>query len=160
LVEGEIGEIGSGSEIHEQRPEGMTLTTPDEAKHFVSETGGDILAPAVGNMHGLLPSMVRGDEQKRLRIDLIAEIKRATGVFLTLHGGSGTKDEDFIAAVRAGITEVHINTEIRLAWRRGLEAGLAKDRDQIAPYKILPDAVHAIKEVVKERLKLFNRMNS
>ncbi len=159
LIEGEIGDIGSGSEIRESVPQGMTLTTPEEAQRFIEETGVDILAPAVGNMHGLLRSMVRGDEEKRLRIDLIAQIKQATGIFLTLHGGSGTNDADFTAAIQAGITEVHINTEIRLAWRRGLDAGLSKDPNQVAPYKILPEAVKAMKEVVRKRLELFNRLN-
>jgi len=59
-------------------------------------------------------------------------------------------------AIAAGITMVHINTEIRLAWRRGLEAGLAKHPGEIAPYKILPSAVDFIKQVVDARLKLFN----
>ena len=93
----------------------MTLTTVEEAEQFVTATGVDILAPSVGTMHGLLKSMVKGDEQKRLRLDLIRDIKKGTGTFLTLHGGSGTNDEDLSAAIRAGITEIHINTEIRLA---------------------------------------------
>src|SRR5215469_14413864 len=61
LVEGEIGDIGTGSEIHEEAPD-LTkgLTTPEEAKQFVESTGIDILAPAVGNMHGMLKSMVLG----------------------------------------------------------------------------------------------------
>ena len=43
----------------------------------------------------------------------------ATGTYMTLHGGSGTPDQDFVAAVKAGMNVVHINTELRLAWRRG-----------------------------------------
>ena len=51
LVEGEIGDIGTGSEIHEKAPDlSAGLTSPAEAKQFVEETGVDILAPAVGNM--------------------------------------------------------------------------------------------------------------
>ena len=114
------------------------------------------LAPAVGNMHGLLRSMVRGEAEKRLDVKRIEAIKAATGVFLTLHGGSGTNDEDFRKAIKAGITIIHINTEIRLAWRRGIEAALAKDPDAVAPYKILPGALEAMKEVVGARLQLFN----
>src|SRR6185312_6825614 len=64
LVEGEIGYIGRSSEIVEKAPESLVLTTPDEAAQFVAETKVDILAPAVGNMHGLLPSMVRGETKK------------------------------------------------------------------------------------------------
>lgn len=86
LVEGEIGYIGRSSEIIAQAPQSLTLTTPDEAAQFVSETKIDVLAPAVGNMHGLLPSMVRGQTHKRLNIERIKEIKQKTGIFLTLHG--------------------------------------------------------------------------
>lgn len=157
IVEGEIGDIGSGSEIHENVPEvSTTLTTPEEAKQFVDATGIDVLAPAVGSMHGLLRRMVRGEVKKRLDIQRIHDIKEATGIFMTLHGGSGTDDEDFKRAIKAGITIVHVNTEIRLAWRRGIEAALAKDPEQVAPYKILPEAVEAVKKVVHARLQLFN----
>ena len=157
LIEGEIGEIGTGSEIHEKAPQGLTLTTPEEASEFAVATGIDILAPAVGNTHGLSRSMIRGEAQKRLDIDRIAEIRKATGLFMTLHGASGTNDDDLRRAIRAGITEIHINTEVRLAWRRGLEAAFVKEPDQVVPYKLLPAAVDAMKQVVSARLLLFNR---
>jgi ketose-bisphosphate aldolase len=157
LVEGEIGDIGTGSEIHETAPDLLKgLSKPEEAKHFVDSTGVDILAPAVGNMHGMLRSMVKGETKKRLDIKRIAAIKQATGVLLTLHGGSGTDDEDLREAIAAGINIVHINTELRVAWRRGLEAGLAKQADEVVPYKILPSAVNSVKEVVISRLRLFS----
>ena len=139
LVEGEIGEIGSGSEIHEEgASEPSPLTTPKEATQFVAATGVDILAPAVGNRHGLVKSMVWGKAKKHLDIALIARIKSAVGIPLTLHGGSGTDDVDLQDAITAGINIVHINTELRVAWRRGLEEGLAQDIYQVVPYKILP----------------------
>jgi fructose-bisphosphate aldolase, class II len=157
LVEGEIGDIGTGSEIHESAPDlSKGLSTPEEARQFVESTGVDILAPAVGNMHGMLKSMVQGETKKRLDIERIAGIKRAAGVFLTLHGGSGTDDEDLRKAIAAGINIVHINTELRVAWRRGLEDGLAKHPDEVVPYKILPPVVEAVKQVVASRLRLFN----
>ena len=157
LVEGEIGDIGTGSEIHETSPDlKKGLSSPEEAKQFVTGTGVDILAPAVGNMHGMLRSMVKGETKKHLEIERIAEIKRAAGVFLTLHGGSGTDDGDLRRAIAAGINIVHINTELRVAWRRGLEEGLSKQPDEVAPYKILPVAEDAVKEVVESRLRLFN----
>jgi fructose-bisphosphate aldolase, class II len=157
LVEGEIGDIGTGSEIHEKAPDLQKgLSTPEEARQFVESTGVDVLAPAVGNMHGMLKSMVRGETKKRLDIERIARIKEAARVFLTLHGGSGTDDEDLRKAIAAGINIVHINTELRVAWRRGLEEGMAKQPNEVVPYKILPSAVDAVKQVVISRLRLFN----
>ena len=157
LVEGEIGYIGTGSEIHEEAPDlSKDLTTPLEAKQYVESTGIDILAPAVGNMHGMLESMVRGETRKRLDISRIAQIKNAVRIPLTLHGGSGTDDEDLRKAIAAGINIVHINTELRVAWRRGLEDGLAKQPHEVVPYKILPFALEPVKQVARSRLTLFS----
>ena len=155
LIEGEIGEIGSGSEIHEEAPHApRPLTTVSEATQFVAMTRVDILAPAVGNSHGMRRGMVAGKEKKRLDIERIREIKAATGIPLTLHGGSGTADEDLRNAIQSGINIVHINTELRLAWRRGLEQGLHQREQEVVPYKILPSAVEAIQEVAVSRLAL------
>lgn len=156
IVEGEIGNIGTGSEIHDVMRTDRTLSTPEEARQFVAATGIDVLAPAVGNMHGMLKSMVQGKEKKRLNIERIAEIKKAAGIFLTLHGGSGTDDGDFRNAIAAGIDIIHINTELRVAWRRSLDASLKGQPNEVVPYKILPPVVDAVKQVVASRLKLFS----
>ena len=159
LIEGEIGNIGSGSEIHDVMPDpSKGLTTPEEARQFVDETGIDILAPAVGNMHGMSRSMVRGESNKHLDIERIAAIRKAAGVPLTLHGGSGTDDDDFRRAITAGITIIHINTELRVAWRRTLQDTLASKPDEVVPYKILPPVVQSVIEVVKSRLRLFSNL--
>ena len=75
---------------------------------------------------------------------------------LTLHGGSGTDDDDFRRAIAAGISIVHINTEVRVAWRRSLEDSLAGKPDEVVPYKILPPVVESVREVVRSRLRLFS----
>jgi ketose-bisphosphate aldolase len=154
LVEGEIGDIGSGSEIHDSAAS-LTLTTPLEAKHFVAETRIDTLAPAVGNMHGMLRAMVAGETKKRLDIERIRAIKAETRIFMTLHGASGTNDDDLRRAIAAGITVIHINTELRLAWRRGFDHALAKQPGEIVPSKIMSHVIESIKDVVKARMSLF-----
>jgi fructose-bisphosphate aldolase class II len=159
LVEGEIGDIGTGSQIHKDSPDvSKSLTTPEEAKQFVDSTRVDLLAPAVGNMHGMIRSMVKGEMKKRLDIERIDQIKRAVLVPLTLHGGSGTDDGDLRKAIRAGISMVHINTELRVAWRRGLEEALSNHPDEVVPYKILPFAVEAVKQAAMSRLRLFENI--
>ena len=157
LVEGELGDIGTGSAIHDEAPDlSKGLTIPAEAKQFVESTRVDILAPAVGNMHGILRSMVQGETKKRLDIPRIAQIKSAARVLLTLHGASGTDDEDLRKAIAAGINMIHINTELRVAWRRGMEDALVKHPDEVVPYKILPFVVESVRQVVCSRLRLFN----
>jgi fructose-bisphosphate aldolase class II len=156
LVEGEIGDIGSGSEIHDKAPDlSKSLTTPEEAAQFVESTGVDILAPAVGTLHGMF-RLAPGQAPPHLDIDRIGRIKSATGVFLTLHGGSGTADEEFTRAIAAGMNIVHINTELRIAWRQGLEKGLAERPNDVVPYRILPYAVDAVTQVASARMRLFN----
>jgi fructose-bisphosphate aldolase, class II len=154
LAEGEIGDIGTGSEIKET-VQGGKLSTPEEARQFVEATGIDILAPAVGNMHGMLKSMVQGKAKKHLDLERIAEIKQASRVFLTLHGGSGTDDDHFRKAIAAGINIIHINTELRVAWRESLDESLARDSNEVVPYKILQPVVNSVKQVVSSRLRLF-----
>jgi len=156
MVEGEIGYIGSASDVIDKVPEGAgIMSTPEEARQYVSATHVDVLAPAVGNMHGMLTSMVHGDAQKHLDIPRIAAIRDAAGVFMTLHGGSGTNDEDFKKAIKAGMTIVHVNTEIRLAWKRGMEKALGGG-ESVVPYKLLGDVVAGVQKVVEARMQLFS----
>jgi fructose-bisphosphate aldolase, class II len=159
LVEGEIGDIGTGSEIHEAVPiHPAPLSTPNEAKQFVISTAVDILAPAVGNTHGMVETMVDGNTRKHLNIKRILEIKQACGCLLTLHGGSGTDDQDLRDAIRAGINIIHINTELRVAWRRGIDASLAETPKEVVPYKLLPAVENSVKEIVINRLRIFNSL--
>ena len=133
LVEAELGYIGSGSNIKDVIPEGAgILTKPEEAKKFVEMTGVDMLAPSVGSIHGLIKS-----GKPHIDAELVAEIKRVTGIPLVLHGGSGLRDEDFTNAIKAGISIIHINTEIRVAYDEALKKSLAKNPNEVAPYKIL-----------------------
>jgi fructose-bisphosphate aldolase class II len=157
VVEGELGFIGSSSSIHDKIPEDLSpMTTAEQASDFVQRTGVDVLAPAVGTMHGMVKSMVDGKTKKHVDAARIAAIKRATRKPLTLHGGSGTDDRGFLDAIEAGITIIHINTELRVAWRRGLESALARKPEEVVPYKLLPDVVESVKKVVYSRLRLFN----
>jgi len=159
LVEGELGYIGSSSTIFESVPEGAIIkeedmTTPEQAARFVGETKVDLIGPAVGNIHG----MFKDAPNPHLNIERIKQIKEASGVPLVLHGGSGITDEDFLLAINAGISIIHINTEIRLAWRKGLDKAISENKDEIVPYKLLESVVEEVKKVVEYKLKLFNKI--
>jgi len=154
LIEAELGFIGQSSKLLDEIPEGVseaTMTKPEDAKYFVEQTGIDLLAPSVGNIHG----MVKGGNP-RLDIQRIKDIKEACGIPLVLHGGSGISDQDFKDAIKAGISMIHINTEIRVAYKEALEKYLKENLNEITPYKFLQPAVDAIDEVVTNRLKLFS----
>lgn len=158
LVEGELGYIGSGSEILEKIPEGAAIdqvnfTKPEEALQFVNETGIDLFSPAVGNIHGML-AHARNPHLDILRIEKIREVIK---VPLVLHGGSGVSDEDFVSAINAGISIIHISTEIRAAWKEGLTETLKENPKEVAPYKLLEESVQRVEGVIVQRLKLFNK---
>ena len=159
IVEGELGNIGSGSVIRKELPPGAAispedLTKPEDALRFVKETGVDMLAPAVGNLHGMFANA----PEPALNIERIKAIKKVVKIPLVLHGGSGNTDADFLAAIGAGINIIHISTELRAAWRRGLETALKEKPEEIAPYKLLSGSITAVKEVVRKRLQLFNKL--
>jgi GNAT superfamily N-acetyltransferase len=63
-------------------------------------------------MHGLLKTMINGSVKKHLDIGRIGEIASATGLPLTLHGGSGTDDDDFRRAILAGVTIIHMTLHL------------------------------------------------
>jgi fructose-bisphosphate aldolase class II len=158
IVEGELGYIGTSSEVLNAMPAGAAmgenLTKSEDAARFVKETGVDLLAPAVGNIHGMFKDI----PEPRLDINRIGEIRAASGVPLVLHGGSGTSDEDFISAIGAGISVIHINTELRVAWRRGVEQALRDNPEEVAPYKLMSIAAENVREAVLAKLRLFNRL--
>ncbi len=155
MIEGELGYIGTKSEVLKKVPKGVQKTTVADAMRFVQETGVDMLAPAVGNVHGMLQS---GREPK-LDIPLIKKIKQALRqaqgrqIPLVLHGASGNTDAELRAAIKAGITVIHINTEIRLAWRTALEQSLAEYTDEVAPYKLLAAGEEAIYKIIKGKIE-------
>jgi len=153
LVEGELGYIGSSSALLDDIPEGagLTLTSVEDAEMFVRDTGVDLFSPSVGNIHGML----KHSANPKLDIERISMIADSMDASLVLHGGSGISDEDFTAAIKAGIRIVHINTELRRAYRTGIEGALTANPDEVAPYKYLTKGAEMMEEVVENRMNLF-----
>jgi fructose-bisphosphate aldolase, class II len=154
IVEGELGFIGTSSKILKEIPEGAivgdaNMTSPADAARFVRETGVDLLAPAVGNIHGVI---IGGDPA--LNPTRVAEISEACGISLVLHGASGNTADDIAQCVRSGVAIVHVNTELRIAYRGGLMKSFSEDPDEVAPYKFLKPAKIAMNKVVKEKLRI------
>lgn len=157
LIEAELGFIGQSSKVLESIPDGVgeeTMTTPEDAKYFVESTGIDLLAPSVGNIHGMVKS-----GEPALHPERVGQIAQATGVPLVLHGASGNTDADVRACIEAGVAIVHINTEIRVAYKDALVQSITADhKDEVAPYKYFPPARDALKRVVLEKLKVFSHL--
>jgi fructose-bisphosphate aldolase class II len=154
IVEGELGFIGTSSKILDAIPAGAVvgdanMTKPEIAAQFVRETGVDMLAPAVGNIHGV----VRGGDPA-LNSVRVKDISDAVKIPLVLHGASGNSADDIRATIKAGVAIVHVNTELRIAYRSGLLKAFSENPDEVAPYKYLKYAKLAMQKVVEEKLKI------
>lgn len=149
LVEGEVGKIGSKTEEGD-------LTKPEEARNYLEKTGVDLLAISMGNFHGIEISGL----DPHLRLDVLENIKKITGkTFLILHGGSGTPENDIKEAIKLGIVKININTELRLAFSGNLRRALDSNKEEIVPYKYLPEAMKPVESVVARKIELFDSVN-
>ena len=157
-VEGELGYLATdSSKVYKEQVEipEDSYTNVEQAVEFVEKTGIDRFAPAIGNLHGIAAN------KPKIHFDLIAKLQQALpkDLTFTLHGGSGISDEDLKKIVEAGFNNVHISTELRVAYANSLRNTLNDDLEEIAPYKYLGKAADAVSEVVKEKLKIYNTVN-
>lgn len=151
-VEGELGYLKGSSEIQKKvEISKEDFTKPEEAKDFIARTGVDRLAIVFGNIHGIVT-----EQEEHLDIETLKGIAAAVPeTILVLHGASGLKDEEIRAAIQNGISNIHINTELRVAYREALKGELEKEPVQTTPYKFLEPSYKATKKVVEIKLKLF-----
>lgn len=155
LVEGEIDHImgSSGAHLQEKVEDVQNsghFTDPAKALEFVQKTNVDTFASFVGNVHGFYAV------PKRLRLDILEQIrKRIPQTFLSLHGGSGIPREDIQAVVSFGIVKINVNSELRIAYRQGLEATLEDNPNKFAIYEYMPQVIEAVQKVVEEKIKMF-----
>ncbi len=157
IVEGELGFIGTSSEILEKLPPGVPIdeahmTTPSEAEKFVQETKADLLAPAVGNVHGI----IREGGNPPLSIKRVGEVRKSAGIPLVLHGASGVAEADVKNAVYSGVAVVHFSTDLRVAFRKALLGAMSNNPEEMAPYKYMREGVKAIKETVKGKIAVIS----
>ncbi len=151
LVEGEIGHITGASESHaeEIKISPDTLTVPDEAVAFVEATKVDVLAVAIGNIHGVYKN------PPTLDFDRLAEITGRVTTYFSLHGGSGIPADQIRRAIELGVSKINVSTELRIAFHDGLKLEFADDPDNVTPYKYMPLGIEAVQKVVERKIRLF-----
>jgi ketose-bisphosphate aldolase len=157
LCEGELTHIGGSSSVHtgsaQEEAAKTAMTEPVDAVKFVQDTGIDIFAAFVGNVHGLY----QGGE-KKLDTDRVKAIADATGAFLSLHGSSGIPEDQVKTAIENGIVKVNLNSEMRQAFRDTLEKEFATNKEY-AMYKVMAPVLTAIQELVEHKIELFGSVN-
>lgn len=156
-VEGELGYlVTDSSKVYKEEvkiPED-SYTKVEEAVEFVARTGVNRFAPAIGNLHGIAAN------KPVIRFELVEQLRKALPKDLTfvLHGGSGISDQDMKRLVKLGINNIHVSTELRVAYTDALREELEEKPDEVAPYKYLDDARKATAEIVKEKLEIFGAL--
>lgn len=151
-VEGELGYLKGSSEVQQKvEISADDYTKPEEARDFVNKTGVHRLAIVFGNIHGIVT-----EQEEKLDIDHFKKIVLvAPEVHYVLHGASGLKDEDIKDAIKAGINNVHFNTELRVAYKEGIHKAMHDKPSETTPYKYLKPAIEEVKKVVISKTKLF-----
>ncbi len=152
-VEGELGTIGGVEDDISVDEANAALAKPEEAIRFYEETGVDCLAIAVGTAHGMYKGEVK------IHYDIIKEVVAKIPVPVVLHGGSGVPDEMIREAIQAGVGKINVNTENQVACTEAIREVLGKDAKVYDPRKYLTPARNAMKEVVKEKIRLFGSSN-
>lgn len=156
MVEGELGYLRGESSVQTKvEIKREDFTDPEQAREFVEKTGVARLAIAFGNVHGITTQ-----QEMRLDLDLLQKIAVKTPqTFLVLHGGSGLLNEEVRQAIQLGITNVHINTELRVVYQEALRQSLEENPSQTTPYKFLEPSFEAAKNLVHRKLELFGSVN-
>lgn len=148
-VEAELGKVLQAKDSVTQADVENAMTDPLEARRFVDFTGCDSLAVAVGSVHAMRA------KEATLDIARVEAIRQQVTVPLVLHGSSGVTEASIVAAIEHGIAKVNVATYLNEAFVEGMRRGLAKYPDEVDPRKSLQMARDAVKERVREKLRLF-----
>lgn len=146
-VEGELGHVGQAADADDDNLD--LYTNPDQALDFVSRTGVDALAVAIGTAHGAYPK----GKIPRLDFERLHLLKETLKMPLVLHGGSGSGEENLKKAVAGGINKINVCTD---AWQAGKDAMLkALEEKPETDYMHLCMAAEAgIKQFVKDYMRV------
>ncbi len=154
-VEAEVGAIGG----EEDGVIGMGEVADPKECQVIAETGVDMLAAGIGNIHGKYPANWKG-----LNFEVLAEVQRVTGgIPLVLHGGTGIPAEMVQKAISLGVSKINVNTELQLvfaaATRKYIEAGKDLEGKGFDPRKLLAPGYEAMKETIREKIAVFGSAN-
>lgn len=149
-VEAEIGHIG-GSE--DGVSSDLMYATVEDSLELYKNTRIDFLAPALGSVHGLYKG------EPKINFERMKEIKEKLNIPLVLHGGTGLPDEIIKESIKCGICKININTELQIAWTKGVREKLSSDNNVYDPRKVISAGEKNIKEAIKNKIILLGSIN-
>ncbi|QQE80482.1 class II fructose-bisphosphate aldolase [Alicyclobacillus sp. SO9] len=143
-VEGELGAIGGVEDDISVDDKDVVYTSVEAAVEFIESTAVDSLAVAIGSAHGMYK------REPKLDLVRLEDIYHNTSVPLVLHGGSGISQTQIRKAIKFGIAKINFDTELRLAYVKGLGSAVGKFPDD--PFSLGEHAKQALRTVVKEKI--------
>lgn len=149
-VEAELGAIAGDEDASSVGGHGE-LTDPSRAEEFVSRTGVDALAVAIGTVHGMPAHPIDLD------LALLAQIRAVVEAPLVIHGASGVERSELLAAVALGVAKINYNAELRRAYIGALRSALAQEGDDVVAVQLA--AVAAMAAVARDKLLLLGGAN-
>ena len=144
-VEAEVGHIGG---VEDGIASGVLVASLDDCIKFVKETKVDMLAPAIGSVHGVYKG------EPKLDFELLTSLKNNINIPLVLHGGSGIPEDKIIKAIKLGISKININTELQQAWHEGVLKFVESKKEVYDPRKIISSGEENLKNIVEYKLSL------
>ena len=144
-VEAEVGHIGG---VEDGIASGVLVASLDDCIKFVKETKVDMLAPAIGSVHGVYKG------EPKLDFELLTSLKNNINIPLVLHGGSGIPEDKIIKAIKLGISKININTELQQAWHEGVLKFVENKKEVYDPRKIISSGEENLKNIVEYKLSL------
>jgi len=148
-VEGEIGHIGGTEDDVTNTSYNAKL---EEVILYVNETNIDSIAPALGSVHGLYKG------KPNLDFKTMQKISEKIDIPLVLHGGTGIPEDDIKKAISFGINKINLNTELQIIWSKDVRNYLNSNKEVYDPRKIISAGEKSIKDLVKEKTKMFRNI--
>ena len=146
-VEAELGCVG-GKEDDLERGTDDPYTDPAQAADFVSRTGIDSLAVAIGTAHGVYKG------EPKLDLERLSAIRTVVDIPLVLHGTSGVPEAVVSACIDRGICKVNYATDLRIAYTGGVRAAFAEKPDAFDPKFYGAMGREGVKQYVMGKIKL------
>ncbi|MBS4030349.1 MAG: class II fructose-1,6-bisphosphate aldolase [Clostridiales bacterium] len=148
-VEGELGKIGGTEDDISVDERDALFTDPGEAERFVRESGVDALAVAIGTAHGTYKG------EPKLDFNRLDTINKIVDIPIVLHGASGVPADSVRRAIELGVRKINIDTELRLAFTRGVQQVVQNNPGEYDPRKIIGPAKEEMKAIIKGKMRLF-----
>ncbi|AHF75426.1 Ketose-bisphosphate aldolase [Sodalis praecaptivus] len=152
-VEGELGTIGQTGNSVEGGVSKVTYTDPAQAQDFVTRTGVDTLAVAIGTAHGIYPK----DVKPALQMHILRDICQRVSIPLVLHGGSSNPDAEIAEAVTLGVGKINISSDMKFAYFQKAREILSRE-SWWDPNVIYPEPILAAREVIRNKMALFGSL--